>query len=60
MILVVTLLDLPKLLEFFHSPFSLSVIHRNDKYYCTLVIPSLLSLLWHKGSERSVDLTQQN
>jgi hypothetical protein len=40
MISAVTLLDLLKLFKFIYLPFIHSVIHRNDKYYCTLAIPS--------------------
>ena len=57
MISVVTPLDLLKLPKLFQSPFTYSVVHRNDKYYCTLAIPSLLFL--RKGSERSVDSTHR-
>ena len=45
MILVVTPLDLLKPPKFFYFPFTHSVVHRNDKYYCTsLAIPPLLFL----------------
>ena len=42
MTLVVTPLDSPKLSKLFHLPFTSCVVHRNDKYYCTLAIPLLL------------------
>jgi hypothetical protein len=38
-------LDLLKPLKFFHFPITRSAVHRNDKYYCTLAIPSLLLFL---------------
>jgi hypothetical protein len=55
---VVTPLDLLKPPKFFHFPFIHPAVHRNDKYYCTLAIPSLfLFLPSHEGPERNVDLT---
>ena len=41
MISVVTRLDSLKPSKLFHFPFTPCVVHRNDKYYCTLAIPSL-------------------